>query len=215
MKDLLIRSIPYNGEAYPEMVSHLIEKYAVSHRIDTLNWKAFPCKPEVGFRIGYHHDEIWLKYEVREKYIFARETRINGDVYKDSCVEFFISFDKTNYYNFEFSCIGTIHLGYGAGRENRQMIDPDIIRKIGISSSLGNMPFEERKGDFEWDIVVIIPKKTFVNSQATGFKGQKAFANFYKCGDATSEPHYVTWNPVLTPNPDYHRPEFFGIIHFE
>ena len=34
--------------------------------------------------------------------------------------------------------------------------------------------------------------------------------NFYKCGDKTAHPHFVSWNPVGTPSPDFHRPEFFG-----
>jgi hypothetical protein len=28
-------------------------------------------------------------------------------------------------------------------------------------------------------------------------------------------PHFVTWNPVGTTQPDYHRPEYFGKIEFE
>jgi len=29
-----------------------------------------------------------------------------------------------------------------------------------------------------------------------------------------SNPHYVTWNPVGTEQPDYHRPEYFGELKF-
>ena len=45
-------------------------------------------------------------------------------------------------------------------------------------------------------------------------KGKTFRANFYKCGDMLSVPHYVTWNPVGTPKPDYHRPEYFGELKF-
>ncbi|MBT5542155.1 MAG: hypothetical protein HOK34_04920, partial [Gammaproteobacteria bacterium] len=31
----------------------------------------------------------------------------------------------------------------------------------------------------------------------------------------TQKPHYLTWNPVETSNPDFHRPEFFGKLIFE
>ncbi|MCK7536290.1 MAG: carbohydrate-binding family 9-like protein [Marinilabiliales bacterium] len=41
--------------------------------------------------------------------------------------------------------------------------------------------------------------------------GKSFRANFYKCGDKLSNPHFVTWNPVGTEKPDYHRPEYFGI----
>ena len=35
-------------------------------------------------------------------------------------------------------------------------------------------------------------------------------ANFYKCGDKTAHPHYLSWSPIDTPKPDFHRPDFFG-----
>ncbi|MBK6284429.1 MAG: hypothetical protein IPF54_18980 [Draconibacterium sp.] len=29
------------------------------------------------------------------------------------------------------------------------------------------------------------------------------------------EPHFVTWNPIGTENPDYHCPQYFGKVQFE
>ena len=40
-------------------------------------------------------------------------------------------------------------------------------------------------------------------------------ANFYKCADASSHPHWLTWAPVDWPQPDFHRKEFFGTLVFE
>ena len=39
---------------------------------------------------------------------------------------------------------------------------------------------------------------------------EKLRATFYKCGDKTAHPHFLSWNPVGTPAPDFHRPDFFG-----
>ena len=39
-------------------------------------------------------------------------------------------------------------------------------------------------------------------------------ANFYKYGDILTIPHYVTWNQVGTEKPDYHQPEYFGLLKF-
>ena len=39
-------------------------------------------------------------------------------------------------------------------------------------------------------------------------------ANFYKCADASSHPHWLTWAPVRLPQPDFHRKEFFGFLEF-
>lgn len=215
MNNLFIKQIKIQKPVTIDEAGHLLETNAVSVPIDTLNWKEFSYKPKLSFRIAHSGDEIWLKYYVTEKYILARETRTNGDVYKDSCVEFFVSVDGTNYYNFEFSCIGTRHLAFGPGRGNRTLLDPKIVEQIEIKSSLGNQPFDEKAGNFEWEMMIRIPIICFDFNKLKSLKGLKATANFYKCGDTTSEPHYVTWNPIGTEHPDYHRPEFFGKAEFE
>lgn len=215
MKELFIKRLKPSKTVTPAEAGHLLETQTVSHPINVINWKEYSYQPTVSFRIGHIQDEIWLKYYVKEKHILARETRTNGEVYKDSCVEFFVSPGGTNYYNFEFSCIGTIHLAYGPGRGDRRFVDPGIIKKIKIESSLGDQPFEEKTGDFEWEMTIRIPVECFAFSALKSLNGLKGAANFYKCGDGTSDPHYVTWNPIKTENPDYHRPEFFGKILFE
>jgi hypothetical protein len=216
MKSLTIKKIDTNNAASLSEAAALLESQTQTNSIDVLNWeKAFPYKPRLKFRIAHTGDEIWLKYYVNEKNILAQETRTNGDVYKDSTVEFFISVDGKNYYNFEFSCIGTIHIGYGEGRHNRTPVNPAIAEKIQIESTLGNQPFAEKSGDFNWEMMIRIPKTCFAFDKIDTFSKLNATANFYKCGDETSDPHFVTWNAIGTENPDYHCPEYFGKIDFE
>jgi hypothetical protein len=215
MNELVIRRLDIKRPVSISEAGHILELQTVSNRINVINWENFTYRPKVNFRIGHVQNEIWLKYEVTEKYILAQETRINGAVHKDSCVEFFVSIDGNNYYNLEVNCIGTVHLAHGPDRRNRKFVDPEIIKKIVIESSLGNQPFEEKTGNFEWEMMMRIPVECFAFDKIKSLNGLKATANFYKCGDATSEKHYLTWNPVKTENPDYHRPEFFGKIYFE
>lgn len=215
MKEIFIRKIPVLNTVSFAEAEHLLENKSVANSIAVINWPAYPYQPDLKFRIGHIGNEIWLKFYVKEKNILAQETKTNGDVYKDSTVEFFISLDGKNYYNFEFSCIGTIHLAYGPGRENRTFVNPKIVEEIKIKSSLGNQPFKEKSGNFEWEMMIRIPIKCFAFDQIKSFNGLKATANFMKCGDETSEPHFVTWNPIGIENPDYHRPEFFGKLEFE
>jgi hypothetical protein len=215
MKELFIKRLKPGREVSLAEAEQMLEKLTVSNRIDMINWKEFNYQPKVTFRIGHTGDEIWLKYYVSEKHIIAKETKINGEVYKDSCVEFFVSPDGKNYYNFEFSCIGITHLAWGPGRGNRKFTDPDLVRKLEIRSSLGSEPFEERTGSFDWEMMIRIPVECFSFDSIVNLNGLKGTANFYKCADGSSSPHYLTWNPVLTEKPDYHRPEFFGKILFE
>ena len=216
MNQLFVKKITTQKSVSLAEAENLLEKQAVTHPIQILNWAAFNYLPKVNFRIGHIGKEIWLKYYVKEKHLRARETRTNGDVYKDSCVEFFISPDgDKNYYNFEFSCIGIIHLAYGPGRENRKFVNPSTIEKIEIKSSLGGAPFNDKSGNFEWEMMIRIPIETFAYSNLKTFNELKATANFYKCGDKQIFPHFLSWNAIQAESPDFHLPEFFGEIQFE
>ena len=215
MKTLLIKKLKTAQSTTMAEAVHMMETQTVIHLVDVLNWPEFGYKPQVAFRIGHTETEIWLKFYVAEKHIRAMETRTNGDVYKDSCVEFFIAFDDKNYYNFEFSCIGTRHLSFAPGRGNRTRISVEIVEQIEIESTLGNQPFEAKSGDFTWEMMIRIPVSCFAFHNINSLHNTLARANFYKCGDATAEPHFITWNPIETENPDYHRPEFFGKVQFE
>ena len=179
--------------------------------IDCVNWKGIQYKPEVRFKISNDAGKIYLRFEVREKYIRAVETNINGKVYEDSCVEFFFSpLSDGNYYNFEFSCIGVPHVAYGPDRHQREFLPVEIIRQMEIKPLLGTTPFEEKEGDFLWNLEIIIPINCFIHSKLSSFHGLKSKANFYKCGDLTSIPHYLSWNPIGTEKPDFHQYPFFG-----
>lgn len=215
VKELVIKEISHNGPLDIEQAENLLESNVELQNIGTINWSEYAYKPEVNFRIAYWQDEIWLKYYVSEENILAKETNINGGVHKDSCVEFFISPGKEEYYNFEFNCIGVPHVSYGKARAERVSIDPEILKLIKVKSSLGDQPFDEKTGGHEWEMMIIIPKVCFSHDNNLIFKGLKANANFYKCGDDTSKPHFITWNPVGTKDPDYHQPAYFGKLSFE
>ena len=64
-------------------------------------------------------------------------------------------------------------------------------------------------------MTVVIPASILVKDEGIQLKGLETRANFYKCGDQTSKRHYLSWNPVSTAKPDYHRPEHFGSLIFE
>lgn len=216
-KKLIVKEIQNDGKATLEEVSKLLEEHTELHPISVLNWDAFTYAPDVKFRIAYSNNEIWLKYYVNEEHVLAKRTDTNSSVSRDSCVEFF--FDPQgdgNYYNFEFNCIGTPHLSYGPARQKRKFVAPEIIEKyLKIKSSLGNRPFEEKTGGHEWEMTIVIPTDLLTSDKGLHLPGLTSKANFYKCGDDTSEKHYLTWNPVDTPKPDYHRPEYFGEVVFE
>ena len=82
------------------------------------------------------------------------------------------------------------------------------LKRIKRYASPGNRPFEEMEGLFSWEVVVAIPYDLIGLDKQN--LPDSLRANFYKCADASSLPHYLSWNPIQTEHPDFHRPEFFG-----
>lgn len=196
-------------------ISARLDEAGRGYRIGTLNWSQFSYKPDVRFKIAYNDSDIFLKFYVTEKAVKAEKKEHNEMVCEDSCVEFFVSpADDGIYYNFEFNPIGIILLGAGHGRADSQRADLKYVDSVKSLTTLGREPFTEIKGKIGWTITVAIPLTSFFHHSIGKLKGKKFSANFYKCGDKLTVPHYVTWNPVRTDKPDFHRPEHFGVLEF-
>jgi hypothetical protein len=185
------------------------------HGIDMINWPGFTYKPGVEFAIAWSENCLHLYFSVKEDAIMALTDTDNGPVWKDSCVEFFVSPDSNDfYYNFEFNCIGACLLAYGNSRQNREFAPSSALSEIRRLTSLERKAFPVVTGNHSWDLYAEIPAIAFFKHPKLIFREGTFKANFYKCGDSLPVPHYLTWNPVNTREPDYHRPEFFGDLVF-
>lgn len=184
------------------------------------NWPSeFPYAPNVNFSAAHDGDALYIRFRVTEKYIAATVEADNGQVWTDSCVEFFVSFDDTGYYNFEFSCIGRSLLAFRKEKPSPEHATADIMALIGRESTLGNQCFSEREAlnsdDGNWELNVRIPKEAFFKHHFDTLTGVQARGNFYKCGDNLSQPHFLSWAPIGTEHPNFHVPAFFGDLIFE
>ena len=214
METLLIPRIVPHPTAGMAGLGAALDAAVSATRLTCVNWPAFPYRPDVTFRIAHTGVELLLKFDVRETSVRALETRTHGSVYKDSCVELFIAFGDAGYYNLELNCIGTPHLAYGTGRADRQFVPLPLMERMTVRSSLGTAPFDEKTGDCEWSLTARIPLACFAFGAPTALDDRAARMNACKCGDGLTARHYVTWQPIHTPAPDYHRPEFFGSVRF-
>ena len=186
------------------------------HSVGQVNWAEFPYAPEVKFRIAYTENSVLLNFKVKEASVRAHFGEDNGSVWTDSCVEFFsIPAGDGIYYNIECNCIGTILIGAGAVRNDRERAPKEITSLVERWSSLGSEPFEERIDDTDWEVALIIPYAAFFKHQITSLDGKEIKANFYKCGDELQTPHFLSWNPIEIEKPDFHRPDYFGTLEFE
>lgn len=200
--------------ANPAVLSH---SEAVSEQaVACNNWAAaYPYAPQVRFAAGHDGKNLYLRFRVEEECTKAEIGEDNGAVWTDSAVEFFISFDETGYYNFEFNCIGQALLGFRKTKPDVTHAGKEIMERIGRESSLGRACFAERRGENRWELLVTIPTEAFFAHRFESLDGLRARANVYKCGDDLSKPHFLSWQPIRTEKPNFHVPEFFGDVEFE
>lgn len=184
--------------------------------IECVNWPdEFEAKPKVDFKFFQAERGIYLKFSVTEDHTRAIYTKDNDKVYTDSCVELFIDpSGDGSYYNLEFNAIGTLLLGFGKDRHDREQAPQEITSLVKRLPSLGFRPLETTELQKPWELTVFIPFTAFWHHSISSLSGKKIKGNLQKCGDDLPVPHYITWNPIKTAHPDYHRPEYFGIFEF-
>lgn len=208
-----IPEITYNNLNLTE-INELIDNDKNIYLIDKINWENYSNKVDVMFKIFHYKEGIILKYFINDSFFVLNNLNCNSAVYRDSCVEFFISFDNTHYYNFEFNGAGTILSQYGKNRFNREFLTEADLSQIKTLSSLKKEITPLTK-DVNWELLIIIPTKVFKFDEIENIKNKKAFCNFYKCGDDLPNKHYLTFFPVKTEKPDFHQLPFFGSVYFE
>lgn len=131
-------------------------------------------------------------------------------VHTDSCMELFISPDpgQSRYYlNFEFNPAGAMYLAIGTCRHDRTEIRMENYEEL--------LDVKAAVHDNGWNIKFRIPR-SFLRRFFPGLElnaGSKIRGNFYKCGDNTSRPHFGCWSPINLPKPDFHCPDYFGILN--
>jgi len=204
--------VPYLKELYFEATENVPGRLAsegVCIKLDQVNWSQFPHQPDVTVYIGHCNRKLWLHYVVGDDFVRAINRNDQEPVWQDSCVEFFIK-QGGEYRNFEFNSLGVCLSAIGADRHARKPLDKANLEQIlrWPSLTIESLPAEDILSD--WSLTIAIPLDLI------GLETESVFmANFYKCGDETKVPHYISWSPIKTPSPDFHRPEYFSMLELE
>ena len=212
IKSLNIPKIEKIEDAQHDNIINILDNNGKRYIIDSLNWsEQYPYHPLSSFTIAHDGCNIYIDFFVRCNYLKAENYENNSPVSQDSCVEFFVAPKCDNHYwNFEFNCIGTINASHRTERKNPTRLNDDELAQVLRYASCGNKPFHELEGIFTWNLLVVIPLSLIgieYKNAPIAMKG-----NFYKCASKCSQPHYLSWNPIHTDQPDFHRQDFFGNI---
>ncbi|MBD5224468.1 MAG: hypothetical protein HDS68_00640 [Bacteroidales bacterium] len=216
IKQLIIPSNPLLDSMEMEEVVNALEECGARFSIESLNWPSlFPYRPLTVVTAAHSERYLYIDFLVRCNYLRAVNFTDNSPVGEDSCVEFYVSPvpDSDIYWIFELNCVGTINAARCQGKRECVHLNEEALKKIKRYTSVGTRPFQEVEGSFIWNVAMAIPLE-LLGLKYSG-KPIELKGNFNKCASATSQPHYVSWAPIFTEEPDFHRPEFFGNIILE
>lgn len=204
---------PLDGLSLPEAAATMLYQPDCL-AIDQVNWPTpTSFMPSTHVRLAYSDQALYVLFTVNDNRVKALQTQPQSAVCQDSCVEFFMRLpDKNEYWNFEFNAIGTANASRRERRDYPTRLTENQLATIGRWSSLGTSPFDELPGDIQWSLLVRIPF-TLIGIDINHLPAL-LYANFYKCGDHTAHPHYLSWAPVHSDRPNFHRPDDFSPITF-
>jgi len=180
-------------------------------KVDRFPWGTMgelDYRPATSARLGTDGASLFVYMETDETDLRA-ETKGFGSVHTDSCMEFFVSPDSSSqrkYLNFEFNPLGAMYLSIGTSRYDREVLPVGNFAEV----------FQVRAVTHEkgWNLEFHIPL-SFLKGFFPGLElkpGLCMRGNFYKCGDKTARSHFGCWSPIDLPKPDFHCPDFFGVL---
>lgn len=163
-------------------------------------------------------------FHVSDRYVLCRQTGYQAMVCKDSCVEFFVrpKPDK-GYMNFEMNCCGHLRTEYiedptrvDGGFKKSMLVAEKFGKMVRVHASLSGPIEKEMAEPVVWTVGFHIPFGVFeAHMGALGdVHGQVWRANFYKCADDSSHPHWASWSPVGE-QLNFHQPDRFGLLVME
>lgn len=224
--------IPYLPNLQPIAIAEVANVLAAMPpcgHIGCVNWRdTFPAHPVTALRLAHTGTMLFVRFDVQGRGLRAMHTRDLEHVNEDSCVEFFVTnADQSRYFNFEFNCIGVCNASHRISKsEDVHRLTPDelqsILRHSSITTSPSSeplqplsAPFDLHDGNFCWSLTIGITLSLLDIIPAMFNQPVTLRGNFYKCGDQTSEPHYLSWAPITFPRPNFHLPAFFGTLILE
>ena len=159
-------------------------------------------------QLCFSDEALFVHLSAAEEDVRAENTEPLSPVYEDSCLEFFFQImGEQNYFNFEINPNGCLGIQFGPAKTDRiNIVRSDAQEYFDIQA--------QRTAD-GWEVFYRIPLK-FIRLfyPEYEFKGELA-ANFYKCGNKTRNKHYLSWSLIDLDAPNFHCPEYFGLLVFE
>ncbi|MBN2376468.1 MAG: carbohydrate-binding family 9-like protein [Sedimentisphaerales bacterium] len=177
--------------------------------------------PRAQAKLLYDDNNLYVIFRIEDQYVRAVATEYHDSVCADSCAEFFFTPSpdiSQGYFNIEINAGGTMLFNYQIKpHEAAVKVASTDCDQVEIFHSQPKIIEPEITEPTTWILEYCVPFSV-IEKYAPFTKpcsGVIWKANFYKCADKTSHPHWITWSVVDRPQPDFHRPEFFGTLEYK
>lgn len=177
--------------------------------------------PRTTVKMLYEPDAVRVLFHVEDHYIRAVAEEHQGPVWQDSCAEFFFTPgpDVTvGYFNVEMNCGGTMLFHFQKRSGNDKVVLPnEVCEQVETYHSMPKIVEPEISEPTTWILEYRLPITVLANycPVVRPAPGVTWRANFNKCADLTSGPHWLTWAPIDHPEPMFHAPHAFGTLVFD
>ncbi|MCC6589021.1 MAG: c-type cytochrome [Bryobacterales bacterium] len=181
------------------------------------NWFSSGDKEPTEAKLLWDDRNLYVSWRVTDRHISAYETRRNGPVSKDDCVEIFISPNPNkvaNYYTFEINAIGTmLNRARTDWYTGGAFWDPEGVEYR--TSFHGRPSKDESPDDREWIVEMAVPLRNFSRDAAhtPPQEGDEWRLNLMRTGGKTNG-QQSTWSPIRGEKRSFHTPENFGRVIF-
>jgi hypothetical protein len=198
-------------------------QHAPSAAIAHFHPRSSDHRPRVEFRVLYDPQHLYVLFDVDDRWVVARHTAHQQKVFQDSCVEFFVRpRPDCGYFNFETNCGGWMLSWYVEDptpvgdrcRRQRDLSETDL-RQIEVYRTMPSRLEPEVADPVRWKLGLSIPfglLEKYVGRLGDP-AGRRWDANFFKCADGCSKPHWAAWSPIAE-ELNFHQPRYFGSIEF-
>jgi len=231
---ILLCARPHSNDTeYTYKIHRLADTLKIDANWDKPQWAEIPSLfisnymgekpaflPVTEVKVQYDDKNIYVIFRVQDRYVRAVETKTQGRVWEDACVEFFFAPDSAEplrYFNVEINCGGTVLMYFNRVPEvDRTPLSIEDINQIEIAHTMPKIVDPEIMEPVTWVLeyrlpLAVLEKYSDLTHPGPGVTWR---ANFQKCAETNSHPHWLTWAKIDYPTPKFHMPQFFGKIEF-